>query len=191
MGFSDFVKNTIAALQFAIGRGDDVRESRVIKFAKTMNPSKEAFEALGFEFSECDDSNTFEVKLPEGWSASNYVGRKYTHYHSIYDEKDRRRVFYLYGVSPFGGTYGYAELLCRYFVADKPIDEKECEYYDEASLQVMYIADRAFPPGECCLREIGAYGEEEWEKEEELGEKAWKYMNENFPDWRNPLAYWD
>ncbi|MBQ8298504.1 MAG: hypothetical protein IJX99_01290 [Clostridia bacterium] len=191
MGFGDFVKNAVAALRFAIGRGDDVSESRIIKFAKTMHPSKEAFESLGFEFSESNDSDTFEVKLPEGWRASNCIGLGARHYHNIYDEKNRRRVWYLYGVSPFGGAYGCADLLCRYIIADKPIDEKECEYDDEASLTVMYIADRALQPRECCLREIGIYDEDEWEKEEELGEQAWKYMSENFPDWRNPLAYWD
>lgn len=193
MGFREFLKNTVAALRFAIGRGDYVSEKRIIKFAKTMNPSKEAFESVGFEFSDSDDPNTFEVKLPDGWRASKCIGWDVRHYHNIYDEKNRRRVWYLYGVSPFGGSYGHSKLLCRYNVQDKFVDERECEYYDDADMMVTYISDRALSGGDDCLCEIGKFkfDEDDLESSKDLFLKACAFLDENYPDWQNPLAYWD
>ena len=53
----------------------------------------------------------------------------------------------------------------------------------------MYIRDVAYPQKKLVIGEyVDSDGTEEYDK---MLEKAESYLNENYPDWKNPLKYWD
>lgn len=59
---------------------------------RNMKPSREAFEALGFEFTEIDDNVLIKAKLPEGWTIQAIDG----YWSEICDETGKRRATYFY-----------------------------------------------------------------------------------------------
>ena len=59
---------------------------------RNMMPNREAFEALGFEFTEIDDDVLIQVKLPDGWTVKPIDG----YWSEICDENGKRRATYFY-----------------------------------------------------------------------------------------------
>jgi hypothetical protein len=143
-------------------------------------------ECLGFTTLGKPDSKHIWVKFPVDWSL--YVRRVEDgmHYGYVYDELKRLRIEYMVGNS--GGDW--LDILCKYriyaqqngysFVVLDSSDFLVCtEFLDNLSrggnfLLKNHYKDIAYKSaGETALQDV----------------KSW--LNENYPDYKNPLAYWE
>ena len=145
-----------------------------------MNPSKEAFEALGFVFEEIDDDLLCKATLPEGWTMKADEDGGYWTY--LYDAKGRKRASYFYK----GAIYdrdAFMDQKQRYtYTYDYVISE---EYN---STIYIYVKDNAegkiaYNAGQCAQ----AYSDEY----KALMDKAKEFLKKNFPEWEDPTKYWD
>lgn len=189
MRFQDFLKsvfkNTIATIKFAVNQGDNAGDGiRPILFTSYLDPDIETFESLGFKFEKTNIPYTMKVTLPKGWCISHCIGnRDDRHHHFLYDEKNRFRVIYKYYVSIIDGPQGFAFLNIRYCIDEEDVGKKRDKR------KCLYIRDVAYPQKKLIIGEYAdSDGSEEYNK---ILEKAESYLNENYPDWKNPLKYWD
>lgn len=171
-------------IKFALNRKKVITSKDFIRL--TCNVCIPDFESLGFEFSDGELPRTWLVKLPDGWNAYRYRGGwKFRHFYSLHDEKDRVRGFFYYGIRPIFGEYGSAKLYQRYSYITQTISSGE---------EALFIIDNALPKREKRIVFLGMYAQEyedDLEEEEEMLNTACAYLNQHYPDWRNPLAYWD
>lgn len=149
--------------------------------AKNMYPSKEAWESLGFVFLDNPSNNyVYDVKCPEGWIMRK---KEYAEIIEIIDEKGRLRgslIPHMQG--PFMCLRNRYEV-CSTYYKDEGIEEV---YFGNAT-EKLYVAGT--------IQERPGMSEEEsqalYEKLSLLRAMAEKYAQDNFPDWKNPLLYWD
>ena len=126
---------------------------------------REDYERLGFWFGLPEDK-MFKARLPEGWSV-NGDGRIRS---VIFDAKGRERAIFEDGKISLKKRYHL------YHAGDRMVGY-------EVYLQDAIDATKVFVAGVC---------EEPHSKEcKELEEEVRRYATEHFPDWQNPLAYWD
>lgn len=130
---------------------------------REINPSKiESFQNLGFTFN-LKSKDLYCVRLPKGWSTTSST---------ILDEKRRKRAF---------SSNKKVELLHRYDISYKRVAN------DRFSPILVYVSDS---DGEV-VQTMGLCGKYNSEEFNQLVENGYKYLNENFPNWKSPYAYWD
>lgn len=140
---------------------------------KEVNLSNiKSFQRLGFTFDSSNDE-TCKVKLPKGWRViSNQTSS------IILDSKNRRRIFSRMG---FFSKKDDVKLLTRYHVSSQRVAN------DRFSPILVYVSDsdgHMIKGIDVC----GTYHSEDYDR---LVKQAESYLDENFPNWRNPDMYWD
>lgn len=147
---------------------------------KKMSPNKEVFESVGFTFEDVGDNDCYQATLPVGWksySESEFGGT------TLLDEKGRERGFFFYKTLPYESDNGILKLCTRFEVNWNFINPENWNGPVEV-LVVDYVEDTVvFNAGQCDELESKEYNQ--------LHEKASEFLNNNYPDWENPLKYWD
>ena len=140
---------------------------------KELNSSNiKPFQRLGFTFDSSNDENC-NVKLPEGWHiVSNQTSS------IVFDSKNRKRIFSRIN---FFAKKNDVKLLTRYKVESKRLAN------DKFSPISVYVCDFDGNP----IKDIGLCGTYHSEDYNRLVEQAENYLDENFPNWRDPDKYWD
>lgn len=142
---------------------------------RNIHPSKDSFESLGFTIVS-STNGAYKVGLPKGWTVLSL-----NHNSSmILDDKKRKR-----GLSSSGFLSIKShnmKLLTRYSVESKRISAN-----DRCSPILVYIADSDGKQ----LKGIGLCGTYQSEDYAKLVAQAENYLDEMFPNWRNPSMYWD
>ncbi len=141
-----------------------------------MHPNSKSFEAVGFIFEEIPgDSVLCHATLPAGWR-TEFDG---VHWTELLDEKGRKRGSSFYK-SAFWDRNGHMSLDCRFSIG--------YERSDETDITTIFIRDyqgnNIYTIGSTTCR----WGDKEYRK---LKKRAEGYMKEHYPDWKNPVAYWD
>lgn len=141
----------------------------------------EYYNSIGINIEDANDSSTYLVTLPEGWSINTYINAN-PGVKVLLDDKGRKRLDYYYShlLSPFK----YGTVLPRYKVQ---VVQTKTEHCCKFTLQLLdggnVIDDLKYVevtnPDECDAKRIVL---------EATGKRA---LNIKYPDWRNPLAYWD
>lgn len=139
-----------------------------------MSPEdKNALELWGIQLlGEVPDDPLFQyVRLPDGWEKVPDHG----HWSYLRDDKGRRRANIIYTATSYSR---YAELTCipkywyKWTYRNVPDDDTtHTEYIVISEDQIIYTTG-------VMIRSEGKVAIEEW-------------LNTNYPDWRNPCAYWD
>lgn len=161
----------------AVQHAEERRARRNWMLPKRMQPSKEAFEALGFTFEDIDDNVLYQATLPAGWELQSDGG----YWTTLVDEKGRKR-----GSSFYKGAFydrsGHMYLSQRFRVTCVAADP---EHYGAPFTVSAKDADDTilFTAGQC----KNAFSLEC----DELMSKAEEYLNTNYPDWKDPTKYWD
>lgn len=135
------------------------------------------FESLGFKFGADVDDIFVTCDLPAGWYKK---ATDHDMWSEIYDDKHRVRVAVFYKAA-FYDRHADMRLVPRYSVQSR----------DDEHYLVRVIGDeepRVF--GEA-VKFDQKNAREIYHKVEQLEEQARSWLNENKPDWKNPLAYWD
>lgn len=138
-----------------------------------LSPSKiKSFQDLGFTF-DSSSNGIYTVELPKGWrSISNQTSSM------ILDGKNRRRMF---SSKNFFAKNDDLKLLTRYQVSSKRIAN------DRFSPILVYVCDSDGKQ----IKVIGLCGNYHSEDYDRLVEQAANYLDENFPNWKDPNMYWD
>lgn len=144
----------------------------VVSREKVSPSTVHSFQELGFTFDSSNQKN-YHVVLPEGWST--IPGQNSS---MILDEKNRRR-----GLSSEGffSVKNDVKLLTRYRVESKRLAN------DKFSPILVYVCD--FDGNR--IKDIGLCGTYHSEDYNRLVNQAENYLDEFFPNWRNPSMYWD
>lgn len=159
-------------------------EREMMKLPLAFIPNAESFEDLGFKLDlNYKNENFCNAQLPEGW-------------HSFRNEKDG--CVYIMDESfstravmntrfGFDGEKGSVRLLCRYQIITYKLDKTKEEYMaslvDTKTSEILYSeyystleADRLF--GKVMI-------------EEQNSKKIARFAQEHYPDYMNPVSYWD
>ena len=175
---------------------------KTVLLVKPLEPSQEAFEKLGFTFKEIDHPLLIETTLPDGWNVTKrYDSAVATTV--LYDKKNRIRA-HSYQINP-GYTHiliGHTGLFCKYEI--KSIYHGgllKKRRYEIAVLENTSIinhnitdplyAKNIFSGGRTKDMFIYDIDTDMYHTEYLPVKKCVKFMEQNYPDWRNPLAYWD
>jgi len=194
----DIFLDGILALAIGLGTGnaaealesvERANQNRTIlkrELPKDMNPSKEAFEKIGFKFQEVGDNVLYAASLPKGWKIKSDGG----YWSYIYDQHNCRRgsIFYK---GAFWDRNGHMSLERRFRIETEYAPGQEGIDEDERE-QVLFVED-ADGYKVKVFGQARRYGEKyrttaEFEK---LREDANQYMNEKYPYWDDPTEYWD
>lgn len=145
---------------------------------------REKLEELGFVFGEAADDIFTYVQLPEGWVKES---TDHSMWSSILDDKGRKRgsIFYkaaFYDRSAhmtldrkmsYSQVYdhhdGYVENGLQYFVTDgeNVLYETELKMFEKK------------------------YDDDYWKFDEAARAEVDKWVEQNYPDYRDPMSYWD
>ena len=137
------------------------------------------------------------VELPVGWKIK---GKKIPHFFTLTDEKGRGRAGMYYMSMPASTNIWITRRFnYKTTVTQKSWDEDELtnENSNENETTTVEIID----DGENTKNVIHTFTNNETKEERKIREaykiqeqalvKAQKWLTENYPDWKNPEAYWD
>lgn len=154
-------------------RAGQIRDSLRETLPKQMrNCTRETFEALGFKFTGETEKIFWTCEFPPGWRKQP---TEHAMWSKLLDAKGRRRGMIFFKAA-FYDFNAHVRLEQRYQIHHaEPCDANVYEVRDEATGQT--------------LQSFKASDTDRWR--EEAHAQAMQWLNEHFPDWRNPLAYWD
>lgn len=176
-----FGTNNAIERQEAQGQTELVRsEVLPTEFLGRVN-TKEILEAAGVKFlGVVEDDPLFQyVELPQGWKK---IPTEHSMHSTLLDNKGRARANIFYKAA-FYDRSANLSLHTRYnyhFDYDKR---------DKEGIAVAYATDcdkviHSTPPIKCDSRTPS------YEYSDQASDKVEKWLDNNYPDWRNPGAYW-
>lgn len=151
---------------------------------KPRYENEKYFKELGIEIIPSPPRGTY-VNLPDGWSfktESSWIAESTT----IYDENGRGRIYSAH----FFPTKRYVQddiltVWKRYNIRETT------DYSGEVDMYKVTIVDFAEKTIDNPATEHVVFSAGVASNRDELVKKCNKYMDEHYPDWNNPLAYWD
>lgn len=146
-------------------------------------------EQLGFVFGESVDDLFVSVKMPEGWSKKAQEGTGY--WTDLLDEQGRIRGSIFYKAAFYDRK---ADMhLNRRYKASSYIgcDVNGTKIEDEPGKLADYSLHAIQDWDGSIVRTIGHRPRRDYAKADELELLAAQWLEENKPDWENPLAYWN
>lgn len=151
--------------------------------------TKQQYEKMGIKvIEECDDL-FFTVELPEGWEIK---ATDHSMWNNVVDDKGRKRISFFYKGS-FYDRDAFSNFECRYSFKISPFDDYKSDVsYQERKFKPwkLFITDCGKKIKE--LKEMVATTDKEYYKiDDVLREIAVKYLDGNYPEWRDINAYWD
>jgi len=158
---------------------------------KCNSCSREQLEQMGIEFGERGllpvDALFVEVRLPDGW-------RKEPTSHSMWskliDEKGRERANIFYKAA-FYDRDAFIGIKRRFSCCVQPHGGYESPDYDyETAPRVAVVTDQDIVIWQSEAEEISK-DVPTYEAAQRFLPDARKWLESLYPDWKNPLAYWD
>lgn len=145
---------------------------------------REALEQLGFVFGERIDDLFVNVVMPDGWEK---VPTDHSMWSDLIDPQGRKRGSIFYKAA-FYDRSAKLHLDCRYWVDMDSVGGRDAyESYDDYrdADQVVTVIDKF--TGETIYTSDPFQPPSDYVERLKVRE-AW--INEHYPDWRNPAAYW-
>lgn len=146
---------------------------------------REQLEALGFQFGDPVDDLFVAVTMPHGWKK---VPTEHQMHSDLVDDKGRKRggIFYK---AAFYDRRADMRLVHRFTADSEPVGGWQ-EGYDREGPWVGVVRDQ----GAVIWQTEPSSATEEvpkWELTRRLRLYADEWLAEHYPDWKDPLAYWD
>lgn len=143
------------------------------------------FESLGFVFCESLDDLFVAVTPPAGWSLQP---SDHSMWSDVLDDQGRTRAKVFYKAA-FYDKSAFVSLDRRYRIRHQACDEdghriETKQYPHDFSLCEVADYDNK------CVIVVGKSAGNDWERQKLLEVRANEWLDENKPDWKNPLAYW-
>ena len=145
----------------------EIQTNTTCKLPQCMSPSQEDFESLGFTFEDIGDNEMYGSSLPNGWTIQQAKDCLF-----LVDEKNRKRghIFYL-------NSYIFMDLFRRFSINQHIVGKSFLSPYK------VFVGDF----DGTCIFEAG----KSTFHYDALVSKAEDYLNTNYPEWKDPLKYWD
>ena len=146
--------------------------------------TREVLEKMGIKFGSDADELFVSVRLPEGWSKQ---ATGHSMWSDLLDEKGRRRAAIFYKAA-FYDRSAHISLNRRYTVSTYEACEKDgtaAEYGKHTHMKTV-VLDCGQP-----VHVIGVREDRDYNLGDEHGKQAAAWLDQNRPDWRDPLAYWE
>lgn len=150
---------------------------------------REQFEALGFKFLGDHDDIFLNVKFPKGWRKSPTDHSMWT---DIIDAQGRKRGAIFYKAA-FYDRSAHAHLTCRFtqsdlcYRGDHPKSAPgQRIVVDGATGEIVFRSDEIARPAP-----NDADRERFWKADDASRSKVQAWLEQNKPDYQNPLAYWE
>ena len=174
---------------------------------KCAGCSREQLEAIGIEFGEDVDDLFVQVTLPSGWIKT---ATDHSMHSELRDEKGRIRAGIFYKAA-FYDRRADIHLWPRFTCGVEPVEgwkQDTCDYHESEWHGVARDRDRGEiiwstahllePEPECPPYDASHKNDpirEVWltwiDRKDDLHRKAREWLDEQYPKWRDPLAYWD
>lgn len=178
--------------QEAQGQTDFVA-SEVLPKELLHGTTREQLEALGIVFGNDVDDIFVEAKLPDGWKK---VPTEHSMWSELLDDKGRIRAPIFYKAA-FYDRKAHLTLVPRFSYQVQPVsgwqdpNQLKHEWHGvvaDCGTIFWVTQSRIAPqPDFSDAKKI-----DDWYKEKDaLGNSARLWLEKNYPDWKNPLAYWD
>jgi hypothetical protein len=181
-----------------MGKQKQAQMARAERIPRRCNLKPEQLEALGFVLGEDTGDRLFiSATLPPGWEirSSDHYMWSYVH-----DERGRCRASLFYKPD-FWDQDAHISFSPRYSVSvepvggwKEPVKPRQDIGYVKDEKQVIFATSPTDP-------EPGWKGGESEEKrqlqlawyaqKDQKGDEARAWLNERYPEWMNPLAYWE
>lgn len=161
--------------QEAEGQRDLIRSTHLPK--NIMGASRKQLEDLGFKFHEDVDNLFVSCELPTGWTKT---ATDHSMHSNLLDENGRCRALIFYKAA-FYDRRAYMSMQSRFSI-DGWVASDRPEQYNTAVFD-----------GETQLFSSGTWSPDAdafYERKGRLYDLCEDWLNENYPDWKNPLAYW-
>lgn len=136
--------------------------------------TREELNALGFVFGADVDELFVQCKLPDGWTKRATMHAMNS---DLLDDKGRVRASLFYKAA-FYDRRADMVMTCRYYEVGYLPGKADGTYRSVAM------------DGDTVIQEFGEYPRTDYQRGGELAAEAKKWLDEKFPDWRQPLAYW-
>lgn len=162
---------------------DHSRSLNSLMVPKKMGSNKEVLETIGFTFEEVGDDELCKAILPVGWQFSSEIKFNGTTFTTFVDEKGRERGFFSDTTILYENGNWSSKLCPRFNVCWEFTNPKDWSAPVEV-FAMDYANDTiVFAAGQCNELESKEYNE--------LERKVREFLDTNYPDWENPLKYWD
>lgn len=144
-----------------------------------MDGGMALYEAMGVRFGSVvkDDPLFIEATLPAGWKK---VATSHPLHSHVVDEKGRKRLHVAYKAAYYD-RYAHMSAEAR-FVIDcygDPDDAPRIGRVKDADSRVLFETEPL------------ARSAKSWEDSDKLNAQCVAWLEANYPDYKNPLAYWD
>lgn len=146
-------------------------------------------EKMGIVFGDEVDELFINVTLPDGWKKER---TGHSMWSILKDDKGRERASIFYKAA-FYDRRAFMRLESRFFATAQPVGgwDSDNTIFHAVVLdggQIVWESEKTPPkPENATNEEMIAW----YDFEEGLKNQAVAWLNENYPDWENPLAYWD
>jgi len=139
---------------------------------------REALEALGFVFGDDADDIFINVQFPEGWTKKP---TDHSMWSDLLDDQGRKRGSIFYKAA-FYDRSSHMNLDRRFCLRQDYEAKEHVQYRVLDGDSIVFETDKV---------ECDQYSDKYWEAEQEMQKVATGWLNENYPDWENPSAYWN
>lgn len=173
------IENLIAAAKpggiEAQEKAGQIEQSFAATLPKEMRPDRSAFEKLGFVFGKEDDLFV-EAVFPDGWRKRPTEHSMWTH---VLDEKEQKRAAIFYKAA-FYDRRAHVRLSPRFYLSTD---------YNDKEISVFVVDERQEIGKRITINQSEISGSSDRVYNAEASLKKW--LEEHYPDYGNPLAYWD
>jgi len=149
-----------------------------------INCPRERLESLGFVFGEAVDELFNDVQFPEGWTKTP---TEHSMWSDLLDEQGRKRGSIFYKAAFYDRS---AHMSLNHKMSYSPVYEHH-DGYVENGIQ-YFVSD-----GKDILYETELvmvekkYEGDYWKLDDAASANVVQWLEDNYPDYKNPLAYWD
>jgi hypothetical protein len=156
---------------------------------RKMNNAQPLLEQLGFVFGDVADELFVNVQMPEGWSKRAQEGTSY--WTDLLDERGRVRGAIFYKAA-FYDKDAFFRLHQRYSAESYiPCDADGTPIKGDLNKTPDYFLHAIRDWDRSIVHAVGHRRHKDFGTADTLEELAAKWLEENKPDWNNPMAYWN
>jgi hypothetical protein len=148
--------------------------------------TREQFEKMGIIFGEDADDLFVEVVLPPGWKK---VATDHDMWSHLVDDKGRDRAAIFFKAA-FYDRYAHLSIERRFSYSSVPTDGWD-EYVYGVSKKCGVVTDCGKVIFKTEDLDPETFPGKRYEMDDALYFPCKKWLEEHYPDWEDPLAYWD
>lgn len=166
---------------------DDWEEENKIKTQNIIEYTKQQYEKMGIDIVEEYDDLFYSVILPEGWEIK---ATDHSMWNNLFDNKGRKRANFFYKAA-FYDRDAFINFDTRFHLSVSHVaDASDYDVWKNSDYQGVVKDGEEVIFSTECVAPTGTYDSDDKVKKE-LMDKLKKYIEENYPDYKNIHAYWD